>query len=136
MIIVSVFAVLDNGLEATAITEFAGPFWSGRALGIQNTAQRLMAAAGPPLFGVLIGAARYPPAWALCGLFPLLAVPLVPIRLLPPGLETRARPQSVRQRRWWQAVRSHERPDNSRPHDPPGRRHPPHRDGPAAVPPR
>jgi MFS family permease len=136
MIIVSVIAVLDNGLEATAITEFAGPFWSGRALGIQNTAQRLMAAAGPPLFGVLISAARYPPAWALCGLFPLLAVPLVPIRLLPPGLETRARLQSVRQRRWWQAVRSHERPDNSRPHDPPGRRHPPHRDGPAAMPPR
>ena len=90
MIAVSVIAVLDNGLEATAITEFAGPFWSGRALGIQNTTQRLMAAAGPPLFGALISAAKYPPAWALCGLFPLAAVPLVPVRLLPPGLETRA----------------------------------------------
>ena len=70
MIAVSVIAVLDNGLEATAITEFAGPFWSGRALGIQNTTQRLMAAAGPPLFGALISAAKYPPAWALCGLVP------------------------------------------------------------------
>ena len=79
MIVVSVVAVLDNGLEATAITEFAGPFWSGRALGIQNTTQRLMAAAGPPLFGALISAAKYPPAWLLCGLFPLAAVPLVPI---------------------------------------------------------
>ena len=66
MIAISVIAVLDNGLEATAITEFAGPFWSGRALGVQNTTQRLMAAAGPPLFGALIMAAEYPAAWALC----------------------------------------------------------------------
>jgi MFS family permease len=80
MAALSVIAVLDNGLEATAITEFAGPFWSGRVLGIQNTTQRLMAAAGPPLFGALIMAAEYPAAWALCGLFPLAAVPLVPTR--------------------------------------------------------
>jgi MFS family permease len=84
MVAVSVIAVLDNGLEATAITELAGPFWSGRALGIQNTIQRLMGAAGPPLFGALIMAAKYPAAWALCGLFPLAAVPLIPDRLLPP----------------------------------------------------
>jgi MFS family permease len=90
MVAISVIAVLDNGLEATAITEFAGPFWSGRALGIQNTTQRVMAATGPPLFGALIAAARYPTAWALCGLFPLLAIPLVPTRLVPPGLEARA----------------------------------------------
>ncbi len=101
MVAISVIAVLDNGLEATAITEFAGPFWCGRALGIQNTTQRAMAAAGPPLFGVLITAAKYPPAWMLCGLFPLVAVPLVPSRLLPPGLETRARRQSVRRLRRW-----------------------------------
>ncbi|HET9891358.1 MAG TPA: MFS transporter [Mycobacterium sp.] len=79
MVAVSVLAVLDNGLEATAITEFAGPFWSGRSLGLQNTAQRLMAAGAPPLFGALIAAAHYPAAWALCALFPLAAVPLVPI---------------------------------------------------------
>ena len=48
MIAVSVIAVLDNGLEATAITEFAGPTWSGRSLGVQNTAQRLMAAVSDP----------------------------------------------------------------------------------------
>ena len=83
MITISVIAVLDNGLEATAITEFAGPFWSGRALGIQNTAQRLMAAAAAPLFGAIVAAAEYPLAWALCGLFPLLAAPVVPVRLLP-----------------------------------------------------
>jgi MFS family permease len=80
MVAISVIAVLDNGLEATAITELAGPFWSGRALGMQNTTQRLMAATGPPLFGALIMAAEYPAAWALCGVFPLAAVALVPSR--------------------------------------------------------
>jgi MFS family permease len=80
MVTVSVIAMLDNGLEANAITEFAGRFWSGRALGIQNTTQRMMAAACPPLFGVLIGAAGYQAAWALCGLFPLAALPLIPGR--------------------------------------------------------
>jgi MFS family permease len=80
MVAVSVLAVLDNGLEATAITELAGPFWSGRALGLQNTTQRLMAAGGAPLFGALIVTAEYPVAWALCGLFPLAAARLVPTR--------------------------------------------------------
>ncbi|UQX10450.1 MFS transporter [Candidatus Mycobacterium methanotrophicum] len=44
MVVAAVVAVGYNGLAATAITEYAGPFWSGRALGAQNTAQRLMAA--------------------------------------------------------------------------------------------
>lgn len=104
MILSSVIAVLDNGLSATAITEYAGPYWSGRALGIQNTTQRLIAASGPPVFGALITAAAYPLAWGLCGLFPLMAAPLVPTRLQPPGLETRARRQSVRRHRRRQAV--------------------------------
>jgi MFS family permease len=135
MIAISVIAVLDNGLEATAITEFAGSFWSGRALGVQNTTQRLMAAAGPPLFGALIAAAKYPSAWALCGLFPLLAIPLVPTRLLPPGLETTARLRSVRRLRWWRAVRSGDLPDRSRRPGPPVQRHRPGPDGQAAAPP-
>jgi MFS family permease len=135
MIAISVIAVLDNGLEATAITECAGPFWSGRALGVQNTTQRLMAAAGPPLFGALIAAAKYPSAWALCGLFPLVAIPLVPTRLLPPGLETTARLRSVRRLRWWRAVRSGDLPDKSRRPGPPAQQHRPGRDGQAAAPP-
>ena len=135
MIAISVIAVLDNGLEATAITEFAGPFWSGRALGVQNTTQRLMAAAGPPLFGALIAAAKYPSAWALCGLFPLVAIPLVPTRLLPPGLETTARLRSVRRLRWWRAVRSGDLPDKSRRPGPPAQRHSPGQDGQAVTPP-
>jgi MFS family permease len=135
MVTISVIAVLDNGLEATAITEFAGPFWSGRALATQNTTQRLMAAAGPPLFGALIAAERYPIAWALCGLFPLLAIPLVPTRLLPPGLETTARLRSVRRLRWWRAVRSGDLPDKSRRPGPPAQRHHPGPGGQAAAPP-
>jgi MFS family permease len=135
MVIISVLAVLDNGLEATAITEFAGPFWSGRSLGIQNTSQRLMAAAGPPLFGALITAAKYPPAWTLCGLFPLLAVPFVPVRLVPPGLETTARLQSVRRWRLWRAVRLPDLPDKPRRPGPPAQPPLPHQDGPAAAPP-
>ncbi len=78
MVAVSVIAVLDNGLEATAITEFAGAFWTGRALGIQNTAQRVVASAVPSLFGAMIGATQFPAGWAVCGLFPLAAMPFVP----------------------------------------------------------
>lgn len=135
MMAISVIATLDNGLQATAITEFAGPFWSGRALGIQNTTQRVMAAAGPPLFGALISAARYPSAWLLCGLFPLAALPLVPVRLLPPGLELRARRQSVRRHRWWQAVRSRDLRGRSRRLDPPEQQHRPPPSEQAATPP-
>lgn len=99
MVSVSVITVMDNGLEATAITEVGGQFWSGRALGVQNTTQRLMTLAGPPIFGALITTAGYPLAFALCGLFPLAAVPVVPIGLLAPGFENRAEPLSLRRLR-------------------------------------
>ena len=78
MIIASVVTVSDNGLAFTAIAEVAGPFWSGRALGAQNTTQLLTAGVTPPLFGALIGAAGYPAAFAVCALIPLLAIPAVP----------------------------------------------------------
>ena len=80
MIVASVVTVSDNGLAFTAIAEIAGPFWSGRALGAQNTSQLFTAGLTPPLFGALIGAAGYPAAFAVCALFPLLAIPLVPVR--------------------------------------------------------
>ena len=79
MVIASVITVSDNGLAFTAIAEIAGPFWSGRALGTQNTSQLLTAGVAPPLFGGLIGAAGYPVAFAVCALFPLIALPLVPV---------------------------------------------------------
>jgi sugar phosphate permease len=79
MVIASVITVSDNGLAFTAIAEIAGPFWSGRALGMQNTTQHLASAAAAPLFGALIGGVGYPVAFAACALFPLLAVPVVPV---------------------------------------------------------
>jgi MFS family permease len=78
IVIASVITVSDNGLAFTAIAEIAGPFWSGRALGTQNTSQLLGAGIAPPLFGGLIGLAGYPVAFAVCAVFPLVAIPLVP----------------------------------------------------------
>ncbi|MCV7434597.1 MFS transporter [Mycolicibacterium bacteremicum] len=78
MVIASVVTVSDNGLAFTAIAEIAGPFWSGRALGTQNTSQHLATALGSPLFGALIGVVGYPLAFAVCALFPVAAYRLVP----------------------------------------------------------
>src|SRR5574337_1753381 len=83
MVVASVIAVGYNGLAATAITEYAGPFWSGRALGAQNTSQRLAAAVVPPAFGTLIAGFGYPVAFAVCALFPLAAAPLIPTKSEP-----------------------------------------------------
>ncbi len=69
----------DNGLPFTAIPEYAGPFWSGRALGTQHTAERLVFAVAPPVFGALITAVGYPLTFAVCGFFPLAALPLIPV---------------------------------------------------------
>lgn len=78
MVVASVITVSDNGLAFTAIAEIAGPFWSGRALGTQNTSQHLASAAAAPLFGGLIGVAGYPAAFAVSALLPLLAMRIVP----------------------------------------------------------
>ncbi len=79
VIVASVVTVSDNGLAFTAIAEIAGPFWSGRALGTQNTSQLLTAGVAPPLIGGLIGIAGYPVAFAVCALLPLIAIPAVPV---------------------------------------------------------
>jgi MFS family permease len=135
MVIASVIAVLDNGLESTAITEFAGPYWSGRALGTQNTTQRLAAAAGQPIFGALIAAGGYPLAWVVCGLFPLVAVPLVPAKLVPPGLFPRAPRRSGRRFGWSRTAGPPEWPDEPPLPDPPVPPRRLRRDGRAAAPP-
>jgi MFS family permease len=79
MVIASVITVSDNGLAFTAIAEIAGPFWSGRALGTQNTSQLLTTGVAPPVFGALIAAAGFSAAFAICALLPLVALPLVPV---------------------------------------------------------
>jgi MFS family permease len=78
IVLASMITVADNGLAFTAVAERAGPFWSGRALGIQNTGQYLTAVAVPPLIGFLVPLWGYGLAFGLTGLFPLIAAPLVP----------------------------------------------------------
>ncbi|MFI6867252.1 MFS transporter [Nocardia sp. NPDC050406] len=74
----SVITVADNGLAFTAVAEIAGPYWSGRGLGIQNTGQNLASAALAPTFGALITAAGFPAAYLLAAVIALAAIPLVP----------------------------------------------------------
>ncbi|MGY2876700.1 sugar phosphate permease [Marmoricola sp. URHA0025 HA25] len=78
MVVATVVTVADNGLAFTAVAERAGPFWSGRALGIQNTAQYLTAAAAGPIAGAAISHWGYATAFTLSTLGPLVALPLVP----------------------------------------------------------
>jgi sugar phosphate permease len=75
----AVLVVSTNGLAFTAVAEYAGPIWAGRALGIQNTGQNALAALTPPAIAVLIGAAGYPAAFAAAGVLPLAAAALVPL---------------------------------------------------------
>ncbi len=77
-ILASCISVADNGLAFTAVAEFAGPHWSGRALGTQNTGQFLASAIVAPAVGALIGVVGFPAAFALIAVAPLVATPLVP----------------------------------------------------------
>ncbi|MDQ6839297.1 MAG: MFS transporter [Actinomycetota bacterium] len=74
----AVVTVADNGLGFTAVAEFAGSTWAGRALGAQNTAQNIAASLTPPLLGALIGAAGYGVGFAVASVFPLLAIGITP----------------------------------------------------------
>lgn len=78
LVVATTVTVADNGLAFTAVAERAGPFWSGRALGVQNTAQFLTAAAAAPAAGAAITHWGYPAAFALTALGPLVAIGLVP----------------------------------------------------------
>lgn len=74
-----VVTVSPNGLGFTATAELAGPFWAGRALGVQNTGQNIVAMATAPAFGALITVFGYPAALALAAVFPLAAAALTPV---------------------------------------------------------
>lgn len=80
LVLATTVSVADNGLAFTSVAEVAGPHWSGRALGLQNTGQFLAASAVGPGVGALITAVGYPLAFALVALAPLLSIPLVPAR--------------------------------------------------------
>lgn len=78
VIIGATITVADNGLAFGAVAEIAGPFWSGRALGAQNTGQWIGASLVGPLAGLLIGVAGYPVTFVAAAVCALVAVPLVP----------------------------------------------------------
>lgn len=75
----SVITVADNGLAFTATAEIAGTAWSGRALGVQNTTQNIVATAAPPVLGVIIGVSSYAAGFALAALAPLAAIIVTPV---------------------------------------------------------
>jgi MFS family permease len=76
----AVITVADNGLAYTAVAELAGTEWSGRALGAQNTVQNVAAVLAAPLLAALISGTSYAVAFAVTAVFPVLAVPLTPVR--------------------------------------------------------
>lgn len=76
----TVVSVLDNGIAFTAVAEAAGHGWAGRALGVQNTGQFLLASAAGPVFGGLITLVGAPWALTLLVLAPAAALPLIPSR--------------------------------------------------------
>jgi sugar phosphate permease len=87
----SLVAVSTNGLAFTAVAEFAGPAWAGRALGIQNTGQNALAAATPPVLALAIGALGFGGSFAIVAAFPVAAAALVPVAT-ERGLSAIARP--------------------------------------------
>lgn len=74
-----VVAVSTNGLAFTAVVEYAGSAWAGRALGVQNTGQNALAAATPPVLALAIGAVGFGPSFAVVAAFPLVAAAFVPV---------------------------------------------------------
>ena len=77
-VLASTLTVAPNGLAFTSVAEMAGPGWSGKALGVQNTGQFIAASMVGPLIGALIGVAGYPLAFVAAAVLPALAVPVIP----------------------------------------------------------
>jgi len=77
-VLATTVTVAPNGLAFTSVAEMAGPGWSGKALGVQNTGQFIAASLVGPLMGALIGVVGYPLTFAAAAVFPALAVPIVP----------------------------------------------------------
>ena len=72
-------AVSTNGLAFTAVAEYAGSAWAGRALGIQNTGQNALAAATPPVLALAIGSIGFGGSFAVVAAFGVVAAALVPV---------------------------------------------------------
>jgi sugar phosphate permease len=80
LVVGGVVTVADNGLAFTAVAEIAGPMWSGRALGVQNTGQNIIGSLTPVALGALVGVAGYAVGFAVAALAPIAAIGLTPVR--------------------------------------------------------
>jgi sugar phosphate permease len=80
LVVGGVVTVADNGLAFTAVAEIAGPMWSGRALGVQNTGQNIAGSLTPIVLGALVGTAGYAVGFAVAALAPIAAIGLTPVR--------------------------------------------------------
>ncbi|WP_371501627.1 MFS transporter [Kitasatospora sp. NBC_00374] len=70
--------VSTNGLHNTAVAEYAGPRWAGRALGVHGVGQHSAIVLVPPLVGAVITGYGYTPAFAAAAVVPLLAAVVLP----------------------------------------------------------
>jgi sugar phosphate permease len=100
----AVVSVSTNGLAFTAVAEYAGSAWAGRALGIQNTGQNALAAATPPVLALAIGSIGFGASFAVVGAFPVVAAALVPVGLERAALTGAAR-DSDNAQRWPRSLR-------------------------------
>jgi sugar phosphate permease len=83
--VAAMITVSPNGLAFTAVAERAGPRWAGRALGVQNTFQNLVATVAATPLAIVIGLAGggafgYGVAFAAVVAFPFLAAAAIPAR--------------------------------------------------------
>jgi MFS family permease len=81
----AIVTVTSNGLAFTAVAERAGPRWAGRALGVQNTFQNVIATLVATPLALLIsaaggGAVGYALAFAAVVIFPFAAAFVIPVR--------------------------------------------------------
>jgi sugar phosphate permease len=75
----AVVSVSTNGLAFTAVAEYAGSAWAGRALGVQNTGQNALAAATPPVLALAIGSIGFGGSFAVVAAFGVIAAAAVPV---------------------------------------------------------
>jgi MFS family permease len=73
-----VIAMTGNGLAFTAVAELAGSAWAGRALGVHNMVQNMVAAVTPAVFGAIISGSGYAVGVAVAAAFALIAIPVTP----------------------------------------------------------
>lgn len=78
LLLASGLTVSTNGLHNTAVAEYAGPEWAGRALGIHGLGQHTAIVLVPPLVGAMITAYGYTLAFATAAAVPLIAAAVLP----------------------------------------------------------